>query len=191
MVRQTAPVAIANPIYQEVIPRELSYPQQEALPHDPAWFVRDGYLDMDALMRAFQEFFRDHSEHWVERFQYKEAGPQLLLQAFLQRVVNSGGRIEREYGVGRRRIDLAVIWPVGDVGPRREQRVVVECKVVRGSVDATVAEGLPQTATYMDRWGAEDGHLAVFDRTSGKPWSERIFRRAEAFEGREITVWGM
>ena len=191
MVRQTAPVAIANPIYQEVIPRELSYPQQEALPHDPAWFVRDGYLDMDALMRAFQEFFRDHSEHWVERFQYKEAGPQLLLQAFLQRVVKSGGRIEREYGVGRRRIDLAVIWPVGDVGPRREQRVVVECKVVRGSVDATVAEGLPQTATYMDRWGAEDGHLAVFDRTSGKPWSERIFRRAEAFEGREITVWGM
>lgn len=29
---------------------------------------------------------------------YKEAGPQLLLQAFLQRIVNGGGRIEREYG---------------------------------------------------------------------------------------------
>ena len=35
----------------------------------------------------------------MERFQYKEAGPQLLLQAFLQRIVNSGGRIEREYGL--------------------------------------------------------------------------------------------
>ena len=36
-------------------------------------------------MEAFQTFFRQHSEHWIERFQYKEAGPQLLLQAILQR----------------------------------------------------------------------------------------------------------
>ena len=36
-------------------------------------------------MEAFQTVFREHSEHWIERFQYKEAGPQLLLQAILQR----------------------------------------------------------------------------------------------------------
>ena len=205
LVGHAPSVAIANPIYREVIPRELTYAQQTRLTHDPAWFVGDdGRLDMDGLMRAFQGFFRDHSEHWAERFQYREAGPQLLLQAFLQRVVNSGGRIEREYGVGRGRMDLAVIWPVGatvamtgraggsaNSGPRPEQRVVVECKLLRSGLEATLAEGLPQTAAYMDRWGTEEGHLAVFDRSSGKPWSERIFRHEETHRGRAITVWGM
>lgn len=51
-----------------------------------------------SLLAAFQAFFR---EHWVTRFGYQEAGPQLLLQAFLQRIVNNDGRIEREYGLGR------------------------------------------------------------------------------------------
>ena len=50
----------------------------------------------------------------MERFTYREAGPQLLLQAFLQRIVNGGGRIEREYGLGRRRTDLLVFWPQGE-----------------------------------------------------------------------------
>ena len=44
----------------------------------------------------------------------------MLLQAFLQRIVNSGGRIEREYGLGRMRTDLLVVWPVG--GRRGETR---------------------------------------------------------------------
>jgi hypothetical protein len=59
----------------------------------------------------FQEFFRKHFENWVDGFDYREAGPQLLLQAFLQRIVNSGGRVEREYGLGLQRTDLLVIWP--------------------------------------------------------------------------------
>lgn len=43
------------------------------------------------------------------------------MQAFLQRIVNSGGWIEREYGLGKMRTDLLVIWNVrGDRGRRRE-----------------------------------------------------------------------
>ena len=71
----------------------------------------DGGLDVVKLLAAFQAFFREHAEHWVARFDYQEAGPQLLLQAFLQRVVNGGGRIEREYGLGRGRTDLLIVWP--------------------------------------------------------------------------------
>ena len=191
LVKRSDPVTIANPIYREVIPRELTYTPQAAIPHDPAWYVgADGRLQMGKLLAAFQDFFREHSEHWVERFQYREAGPQLLLQAFLQRIVNSGGRIEREYGVGRRRTDLAVIWPL-ETKPRAEQRVVVECKVVRNGLDATVGEGLIQTAAYMDLWGAGEGHLVVFDRTPGTPWQEKIFRRDEEHEGHPIAVWGI
>ena len=111
------PPRIANPIYAEVVPRHLNYAVQETLPQRMVWYVdADGELDVEGLITAFQEFFRDreHSEHWVQRFeQYHEAGPQLLLQAHLQRVVNGGGRIEREYALGRGRTDLLVVWPRG------------------------------------------------------------------------------
>ena len=101
LVARDTPVRIANPIYREVIPRDLTWTTQEYLPHDPAWHLdTDGGLNLTGLLTAFQGFFREHSEHWIERFQYREAGPQLLLQAFLQRIVNSGGRVEREYGLG-------------------------------------------------------------------------------------------
>ena len=50
--------------------------------------------------KKIQQFFRENSESWIERFEYKEAGPQLLLQAFLQRIINGGGRIEREFQSG-------------------------------------------------------------------------------------------
>ncbi|MCP4346157.1 MAG: hypothetical protein GY795_11615 [Desulfobacterales bacterium] len=54
-------------------------------------------------------------------------GPQLLMQAFLQRIVNSGGRVEREYGFGRKRTDLLVVWP----HKTSVQKVVIELKVRR------------------------------------------------------------
>lgn len=64
------------------------------------YLEEDGRLNMDKLLTAFRDFFRKHFESWVDGFDYAEAGPQLLLQAFLQRIVNSGGRVEREYGLG-------------------------------------------------------------------------------------------
>ncbi len=120
----------------------------------------------------------------------------MLLQAFLQRIVNGGGRIEREYGLGRRRTDLLIVWPPDCLGSGSEaaqppRRYVVECKIVRGSVDATIREGLEQTIDYMDRCRAESGHLVVFDRSEDKPWEEEIFRREKDLDGRPVTVWGV
>uniref|UniRef100_UPI004055DE5F AAA family ATPase n=1 Tax=Candidatus Electrothrix sp. TaxID=2170559 RepID=UPI004055DE5F len=107
LIKTKGKLRIANRLYQEVIPRELTFSTQLTISQESAWYVNPtGTLDIEKLMAAFQEFFREHSEHWVERFQYKEAGPQLLLQAFLQRIINSGGRVEREYGLGRKRTDL-------------------------------------------------------------------------------------
>ncbi len=182
------PVRIANRIYQEVIPRELTYSREQFLTQETAWYVRaDGTLDLPKLLTAFQQFFRENSEAWLEQFQYREAGPQLLMQAFLQRLVNSGGRIEREYALGRRRTDLLVIWPyAGGV-----QRAVLELKLVRGSPEQTMTEGLAQTAEYMDRCGAHEGHLLVFDRRPGRSWEEKIFRRSEGVRDYVIEVWGM
>ncbi len=179
---------IANPIYQEVIPRVLTYTTQLTISQESAWYlVPDGRLDMEKLLTAFQQFFREHSEHWVERFEYKEAGPQLLLQAFLQRIVNGGGRIEREYGLGRRRTDLLLLWPIQG----QTQRVVMELKIQYGTLEQTLRDGLEQTWQYMDACGAVDGHLIVFNRQPDIAWDARIFRRDEQFEGHPITVWGM
>jgi len=194
-------IAIANPIYKEVIPRNLTYTTQHGLSEQTAWYVKpDGRLDSEKLLSAFQAFFREHSESWLEHFQYKEAGPQLLMQAFLQRVINSGGRIEREYGLGRMRTDLLLLWPLNAADPGQPpwtrwqgpvQKVVIELKVLYKSLEGTIADGLKQTWDYMDKCGAEDGQLVVFDRRTHVPWEEKIFQRKEGFNGSEIGVWGM
>ena len=182
---------VANPIYGEVLPRELTWVlQHEIAPQETSWYVRpDGSLDMDALLAAFQDFFRQNSEHWIRRAQYTEAGPQLVLQAFLHRVVNARGRIEREYALGSRRVDLLVVWP-REGG--REDRIVVECKLVKEgrSLLRTVEEGLEQTRRYMDISGTDAGHLVVFDMREGGSWAERVYREEREEDGVGVTVWG-
>ena len=181
-------LAIANATYREIIPRQLTYVQQLDLEasQQTTWYLRpDGRLDDDSLLAGFQDFFREHSEHWLQRFDYVEAGPQLLLQAFLQRLVNGGGRVEREYGLGRGRTDLLVLWR----HPGGVQKIVIELKIRRKTLERTLAEGLEQTGQYLDRLGESAGHLVIFDR-SAKPWDEKIYRREKTHRGRRITVWG-
>lgn len=181
---------ISNRIYREIIPRELTAIAQLNLESTErsVWYVLpDGRLDMDKLLTAFQQFFREHSEHWVERFDYQEAGPQLLLQAFLQRIVNGGGRIEREYGLGRKRTDLLVLWnaPVG------VQRIVLELKLGSAKSETLLERGLAQTAEYMDKCGAAEGHLVCFDRSANRTWEEKIFTFTATYADHTINVWGV
>ncbi len=188
LIRLEDGICIANPIYAEIIPRQLTYSTQQTIHHQSAWYVLpDGRLDTVKLLSAFQEFFREHSEHWVERFYYKEAGPQLLMQAFLQRVINSGGRIDREYGLGRGRTDLMVIWRYQN----SVQKSVIELKILYKTLEKTVSEGLRQTWEYMDRCGTSEGHLIIFDRNPDKSWDEKIFQRTETYQEKIITIWGM
>ncbi|MFW6326539.1 MAG: ATP-binding protein, partial [Desulfovermiculus sp.] len=120
--------------------------------------------------------------------------------AFLQRVVNSGGRVEREFGLGRMRTDLLVLWPLTGAGPEKPswtrwqgpvQKAVIELKILHKSLERTIADGLAQTREYMDRCEAKEGHLIVFDRREEVSWEEKIFQRAEEYKGQLITVWGM
>ncbi len=147
LVASEGAVRIANPIYAEVVPRELTAVLQSGLEAqvDPAWYVNaDGSLDLAGLLRAFQGYSRENAESWVERFGHAEAGPQLVLHAYLQRVVKSGGRIGREYAVGRGRTDLLIEWRQGvGQGPVRTRKYVIECKVRTAKVglDRLVREG--------------------------------------------------
>ena len=180
-----SPPRIANPIYREVVPRELGYVLQDSLDIRTRWYVDDdGRLNMTKLLTAFGTFFGEHAEHWLAQLgAYREAAPQLILQSYLQRVVNSGGRIEREYGLGRGRTDLLVLWP-REAGQPSDlwERFVVECKVLRDtdrkSLARTVECGVKQTLGYMEQCGAKEGHLVVMDRRS------EARRRGEGAEAR-------
>ncbi len=184
---------VANPIYKEVLPRELTWALEQRIAsqeQETAWYARpDGTLDMDALLAAFQGFFRENAEHWIRRAQYTEAGPHLALQAFLHRVANGEGRIEREYALGSRRVDLLVAWPVGGDG---WERFVIECKLVKEgrALETEIERGLEQTAAYMNTSGADAGHLVVFDVRAGRSWVERIYRERRAWKDVPVTVWG-
>ena len=187
------PIRIANGIYREIIPRELTASTQQQMLQDPLWYQNaDNSINMEKLLLDFQQFFRQNSDSWIGKFDYAEAGPQLLLQAYLQRVVNGGGYIDREYGLGRRRTDLLIRKPLtnGYGGP--VQRVVLELKIKRGSLEKVINDGLRQTSEYMDTVGSVDeGHLIIFDRSKEKTWEQRIWHKAYQYQGNTIIVWGM
>ena len=197
LVAGSGSVRMANPIYAEVIPRELTLTQASVLESlvFPSWYVNDdGSLDLPKLMAAFQDHFRQHSEFWVQRYGHREAGPHLVLHTYLHRVVNSGGRITREYAVGRRRTDLLIEWPrPGGTLQSNPSKHVIECRVLGESsgLESVIREGSQQTEAYMDLCGAESGHLVIFDMRPGKTWKERIYMRDPEPDQPAITVWGM
>ncbi|WP_430932285.1 AAA-like domain-containing protein [Saccharicrinis sp. 156] len=180
---------ISNAIYKEVIPRELTWSTQGSITEDRLWYLNpDGRLNMEKLMQGFQNFFRKNSESWIERFDYKAAGPQLLMQAYLQRIVNGGGFINREYGLGMMRTDLHVQFPYGD---NQWQEEVIELKIIHDSYEQTLAKGLTQTSAYIDKCGTADGHLVIFNRDTDTSWDEKITYNLHHFQGKDIHVWGM
>jgi len=189
------PIRIANGIYREIIPRELTWDTQQTLIQQPQWYQHpDGSINMEKLLLDFQQFFRQNSDSWIGKFDYAEAGPQLLLQAFLQRIVNGGGYIDREYGLGRKRTDLLIRKPLTDGYGGPVQRIVLELKIKRqrDSLDTLIEKGLQQTWEYMDTAGSVDeGHLIIFDRSQELPWEERIWHRQSDYQGHPIMVWGM
>ncbi|CAN2045541.1 AAA+ ATPase domain-containing protein [Candidatus Magnetomoraceae bacterium gMMP-13] len=188
LIKINGQMQIANKIYQEVIPRALTFSTQVNISQQTNWYVNeDGLLNMKKLLAAFQNFFRKHSDRWCADFQYREAAAQLLLQAFLQRIVNSGGMVEREYGLGKQRTDLFITWNY-DGGV---QEVVIELKIRYGNLEKTIKKGLEQTWKYMDKCGTNEGHLVIFDRSKNISWDEKIFCFKREFSGQKIMVWGM
>lgn len=174
---------IANPIYREVIPRALTWTQQISI-HEPAErYVRPGgALDLLKLMAAWQAFWRTDGHRTAEGFAYGAAGPHLVLMAFLQRVVDGGGRVEREYGLGRGALDLMISW--------KGARHAIEVKLRRDT--ETEAAALAQIAGYLDRAGLAEGWLVLFDlRTETEPaWAEELYLREVAHEGKTIHIVG-
>jgi hypothetical protein len=132
---------IANPIYREVIPRALTSVLEHSLSLPRASYVApDGRLRFDLLLSDFRDFWCEHAESFLAKSPYSEAAAQLIFMAFLQRVVNGGGFIDRELAVGSGRVDLCIRWP----HPTDVERWAVELKVWRASQADPIVSGLRQ-----------------------------------------------
>lgn len=175
-------LAVANPMYREIIVRQLSFGLQTRLqPMQPTWLKSDGKLDKEALLKSFLAFWRQHGEPLMKSAPYHEAAPHLVTMAFLHRVVN-GGSIEREYSIGSGRMDLYVRYAGEGLG--------IELKVWRDGREDPEAEGLEQLDTYLGGLDVPDGWLIIFDRRSNP---KKIADRLGAYEatlpsGRRVTV---
>lgn len=121
-----------------------------------------------------------------------EAWWQLVMMAFFQRVVNGGGIVTREVGLGRKRVDLLLAWPWTDnEGKRQVQREAIELKVWRTGQKDPLAEGIHQLDQCLHRLGLSEGVLILFDRrTPALPLEDRV-REEEAVTptGKRVRVW--
>ena len=174
-------IRIANPIYNEVIARTLNFDTQENLPVEliHRW-MDERTINLSGLLKGFQGFWRDHSEAWRERFDYKEAAPHLILLAYLQRVVNGGAKITREFATGTRRVDVCVEYA--------GRRYPIEMKLIRGPKTRT--EGLAQLSQYMEGLGCTEGWLVLFATRPRLSWKSRLTWKTLKRRGQTLHVVG-
>nr|AGS51755.1 hypothetical protein [uncultured bacterium contig00046] len=181
----------SNKIYAEIIIRYLNYTLQEnfktAMPSaDLPKYVKKGKIDVNFLLKEFQIFWRENSEILVKKYKdkfynYDEAAPHLVIQAFLQRVVNGGGHISREMALGKNRLDICIEW--------QDQKYPIELKLYKGG--KTTKEATEQILKYMERVGSKEGWVVIFDRTPKKSWSKKLYAKEIKITGRKkVTIFG-
>ena len=176
-------LTLANPIYREVLPRTLAFMPQASLPTiTPTWLDADGTLSPERLLDAFLRFWRQHGQPLLGSAPYHEIAPHLVLMAFLHRVVNGAGTLEREYAIGSGRMDLCLRYEAITLG--------IELKVWREGEPDPLAEGLEQLDGYLAGLGLAGGWLVIFDRRPGQPPIRERTASGEMSspQGRQIIV---
>lgn len=176
-------LAIANPIYREVLPRVLTVTPMASLPQiAPTWLTKSGELNTDDLLKAFLAFWRQHGEPLLGSASYHEIAPHLVLMAFLHRVVNGGGTLEREYAIGRDRMDLCLKYGKITLG--------IELKAWRDKRGDPMESGIEQLDSYLARLGVNFGWLIIFDlRAKALPIDERLTTEVTTTKnGRSVTI---
>jgi len=181
---KTRRIIPANQIYAETMARALNLSTQESLmkyeKYEIPNYMKSGKIDMKILLSDFQIFWRENSEIWERVYEYREAAPHLILMAFLQRVINGGGLIQREFALGSQRVDLCIVYKNG--------KYPIELKIDRG--EDYIKKGYAQLLEYMDKCGVNEGSMIIFDKNQGKSWEERVFVKEEQQDGKKITIFG-
>lgn len=176
-------LTIANPIYREVIPRVLAGGAQDSLPRiNPTWLTADGQLDKEQLLHSFLAFWKRNGEPLLRSVHYHEIAPHLVLMAFLDRVANGGGILDREYALGEDKMDLYLRY--------RGERLAIELKVWRDGRSDPRKLGLQQLDEYLQKLGLKTGWLVIFDQRSNQPEIAKrtSAKSAKTPSGHTVTV---
>jgi hypothetical protein len=161
---------MASPI-QDSIPKEIQLP----------WFINaDGTLNMEKLLKEFQKFYRRNSGAWLGRYEYIESAHNLLLMAFLHRIINSGGEIVREMAAGNGRLDILIKF--------RQEEFALELKIKRDRF--TIEDGKEQLDRYLDRLGLKKGWLVIFDPADIE-WEEKLYWQETVYNDKTIVMVGV
>jgi hypothetical protein len=184
-------IVIANPVYEELLSRFLAerYYYGSPAPSSWRWQKEDGTLDMDAMLREFQKFWRRNSEIWESKADYTEAFPHLLLMGFLQRITNGTGTVERESAAGSGRMDIKIEYK-GTI-------IILEIKLIQehDGKETVEEEGLEQIARYRNSIDSSaPAYLIIFDRRASakkKTWDERLtWTAGKDASGGALTIVG-
>jgi hypothetical protein len=106
---------------------------------------------------------------------YDEAVYTIILLAFLQRVVNGGALVHRQFAEGRGAVDLRISF--------KKQKYLIELKI-KGHLSQE--KSLDQLAQYMDSAGAKEGWLVIFDKAKNKSLAKKI--TWETIKRQELTI---
>ena len=172
----------ANPMYAEIIGRYLSWTtQQDVLikVRENPWAKGDT-LDMPGLLAAFQQFWRENGDIVYAPYGYREAYPHIVLQAFLQRVINGGGEIIREMALGRGALDLGIVF--------HGNKYAVEIKLAANYAKNRV-KSHEQLKCYLDTLGVNEGWLVVFDTLENTDWDAKISHSDIPIDGKTIHLY--
>jgi len=79
-VARNGQISIANAIYKEIIPRELTWTMQTGMTTDHLWYINpDGSLDIIKLLKSFQDFFR-RTDLFIEYFYGDDQKQEIVLE---------------------------------------------------------------------------------------------------------------
>ena len=178
---------LSNRIYKDAIDRSITNEIQHVLPDDlelTKW--TDGkMLFISNLLKEFQNFSRHCSESFPLRFidfaafKYDEATCVFILLAFLQKVINSGGKISKDSAEGRGRVDVEITY--------QSHRYLIEAQI-KGVKPLPVS--IEQLSKYLERANEKEGWLVVFDKSTKRTWDEKIYWDTQIYQGKTIHIVG-
>jgi hypothetical protein len=181
----------ANPIYAEVMSRVISDELQQGLKSSLNQAIAnlrwtDGQqLFMSALLKEFQNFWCKNSESFPKRlsnyaaYKLDEATYAFMLLTFLQRVVNSEAKVDREYSEGRGAVDICVTY--------NKREYIIEVKL-KG--EDTVDNSITQLAAYLQHNREIEGWIVFFDRNREISWDDKLTWNTVKYDGRTIHLVG-
>jgi hypothetical protein len=116
--------------------------------------------------------------HLLEH-KYDEAAYSFILMSFLQRLVNGGALVLREYAQGRRSVDLCIIF--------NKRKYFLEMKI-KGQ--KKLEDSLDQLAGYLNAAQEKEGWLVIFDPARNENWDKKLYYRQEIFNNIIIHIFG-